>query len=219
MASKNSEQKVALVAGGTGLVGSHVIQELATSNKYKLVKVLVRKPMPIHYNSKIEYILFDYDQPIASALVADDVYCCLGTTMKKAGSKEAFYKVDFEYPFKIAQLALAGGAKRFAIITAMGANKKSLIYYNRVKGEIEDALSKLSYEALLIFRPSLLLGNRSESRFGEKAGEVLSKLFSFAIPKKYQGIEASKVAKAMVAITASQVTGKLIYESDVLQEF
>jgi uncharacterized protein YbjT (DUF2867 family) len=116
-------------------------------------------------------------------------------------------------------MALANGAKRFAIITAMGADIKSGIYYNRVKGEVEDTLRGLGYESLLIFRPSLLLGNRPEKRTGERIGERFMKLLKPLIPTKYRAVEAQKVANAMALITASSVRGTVVYESDILQEF
>lgn len=213
-----SEKRSALVIGATGLVGAKVVAKLLSSDKYACVKVLVRKPTTDNH-PKLESILFDFEHPDASLIRADDVFCCLGTTMKKAGSKEAFYRVDFTYPYEIAKIALANGAKRFAIITAMGADRTSLFYYNRVKGEIEESLRKLKYEALLIFRPSLLVGERSETRFGEKAGEWVAKVFQFMIPARYRAIDAGKVAEAMVSITSSNVKGTLVYESDLMQEF
>ncbi|MFN8345848.1 MAG: NAD(P)H-binding protein [Spirosomataceae bacterium] len=213
-----SEKRTALVIGGTGLVGGTLITQLLASEKYGPVKVLVRKPLDL-IHPKLESVIFDFDRPDAAQVKADDIFCCLGTTMKKAGSKEAFYKVDFTYPHEIAKMGLENGATRFAIVTAMGADTKSLFYYNRVKGDIEEALKQLGYETLLIFRPSLLVGQRPESRLGEKIGEQLTAFFKFLIPAKYRAIEAQKVAKAMVAITSSNVKGTLVYESDVMQEF
>jgi len=213
-----SEKRVALLLGGTGLVGKEVLMQLLSSEKYSQVKALVRKPLEISHN-KLVSIIFDFNQPDATLVKADDIYCCLGTTMKKAGSKAAFYQVDYTYPYEIAKIAFAHGASRFAIITAMGASHHSLFYYNRVKGEIEEALKKIGYETLLIFHPSLLVGDRGESRFGEKIGEYLSSFFKFLIPAKYRSIEAIKVAKAMVVITSSNVKGTLVYESDLMQEF
>lgn len=213
-----TENRVALVVGATGLVGSKVVALLLANDRYSQVKVLVRKPYAVNH-PKLTSIVFDFDNPDTSRVLADDVYCCLGTTMKKAGSKEAFYKVDFTYPYQIAQTALANGAKRFAIVTAMGADVKSLFYYNRVKGEIEQSLRQLGYHTLLIFRPSLLLGERNESRLGEKIGESLANVFRWITPAKYRAIEADKVATAMVTITTSTVEGTLVYESDVMQAF
>ena len=213
-----SEKRTALVIGGTGLVGKEVIFKLLASDKYSNIKVLTRKPLDI-VHPKLATFVFDFAHPDASLIKADDIFCCLGTTMKKAGSKAAFYQVDYTYPYEIAKLGLFNGAKRFAIITAMGADSKSLFYYNRVKGDIEAALKKLGYETLLIFRPSLLLGHRNEARMGEKIGERLSVFLKPLIPAKYRAIKALQVANAMVTITASNVKGTLVYESDVMQEF
>jgi len=213
-----SDKRTALIIGGSGLVGKEVIEELIASDKYTEIKTLTRKPLELAH-PKLSSILFNFDQPDASVVCADDIFCCLGTTMKKAGSKEAFYRVDYTYPLEIAQLGYQNGTKRFAIVTAMGSDSGSMFYYNRVKGEVEASLRKIGFEALLIFRPSLLVGNRSESRLGEQIGETLSKLFRPFIPTKYRPIEARKVAKAMVTITASNVKGTLVYESDVMQEF
>jgi len=212
------EKRTALIVGATGLIGNFVVNELLASDKYAKVKILVRGSMPKQH-PKLDTIVFDFDNPDASLIEADDVYCCLGTTMKKAGSKDAFYKVDYVYPYEIAKMAQANGTKRFAIVTAMGADKDSAIYYNRVKGEIEASLKKVGFEALLMFRPSLLLGTRPHKRTGEQIGETLMKWFRPFIPEKYRAIEASKVAGAMVVIMTSTVKGNIVYESDVLQEF
>ncbi|MBB3838181.1 uncharacterized protein YbjT (DUF2867 family) [Runella defluvii] len=213
-----SEKRTALVVGGSGLVGKEVISELIASEKYTEVVTLTRKPLDFTH-PKLLSIIFNFDHPDASVVCGDDIFCCLGTTMKKAGSKEAFYRVDYTYPIEIAQLGHQNGAKRFAIVTAMGADSGSMFYYNRVKGDVEATLKKIGFDALLIFRPSLLVGNRGETRLGEQIGEGLSKILRPLIPIKYRSIEARKVAKAMVTITASNVKGTLVYESDVMQEF
>lgn len=206
------------MVGGSGLVGKEVISELIASEKYAEVVTLTRKPLDFTH-PKLSSIIFNFDYPDASVVCGDDIFCCLGTTMKKAGSKEAFYRVDYTYPIEIAQLGYQNGAKRFAIVTAMGADSRSMFYYNRVKGDVEATLKKIGFDALLIFRPSLLVGNRGETRIGEQIGEGLSKILRPLIPIKYRSIEARKVAKAMVTITASNVKGTLVYESDVMQEF
>ncbi len=216
--NNKEEKRIAVVVGATGLIGSWVVEKLLKSNKYHQVRVLTRKMLLIN-DPHLESIIFDFDNPSPDLVWGDDIFCCLGTTMAKAGSKEAFYKVDFVYPVQIAAMALANGAKRFAIVTAMGADSKSAIYYNRVKGEVEDALKDLGYKSLLIFRPSLLLGNRTEKRIGERIGEQFMKLFKPLIPGKYRAVEAEKVAAAMVLITTSSVQGTVVYESDILQEF
>ena len=213
-----SDKRTALVVGGSGLVGKAVISELIASEKYTEVITLTREPLDFTH-PKLSSIIFNFDHPDASVVCGDDIFCCLGTTMKKAGSKEAFYRVDYTYPIEIAQLGHQNGAKRFAIVTAMGADSGSMFYYNRVKGDVEATLKKIGFDTLLIFRPSLLVGNRGETRIGEQIGEGVSKILRPLIPIKYRSIEAHKVAKAMVTITASNVKGTLVYESDVMQEF
>ena len=195
-----------------------MLAKLLASPAYETVKVLLRAPLKIA-DLKLQTILFDFDNPDASKVVADDVFCCLGTTIKRAGSKVAFRKVDFDYPILIAQLAKLNGAQRFSIVTAMGADAHSSIFYNQVKGEVEQRLAKFDFESLLIFRPSLLLGNRPERRFGEQIGGVFMRLFSPIIPQKYRAIEAVKVAEAMLQKTVGATPGVHVFESDALQAY
>ncbi|GAB4029541.1 oxidoreductase [Spirosoma gilvum] len=211
-------QKTALVIGATGLIGNLLTHRLVDSPFYSNVKVLVRKALNWQH-PRLQEVPFDFDHPNGLLTQADDVFCCLGTTIKKAGSKEAFRKVDYQYPLDIAQLSLASGASQFAIVTALGADADSSIFYNRVKGEVERDLTALHFPTLLIFRPSLLLGDRSENRLGERVGAGVMRLFSPLIPAKYKGIDASKVAKAMLETTQRGLTGRHVFESDALQKF
>ncbi|QJW88915.1 oxidoreductase [Spirosoma taeanense] len=211
--------KTALVLGATGLIGDLLTHQLVDSPIYDKIKVLVRKSLTWQH-PRLQEIQFDFDHPNGLVTQADDIYCCLGTTMKKAGSQEAFQKVDYRYPMDIARLGLANGATQFAIVTAMGADTESSFFYNRVKGEVERDLAALDYPTLLIFRPSLLLGNRKgETRLGERLAEGAMRLFSPLIPAKYKGVQASKVANAMLTTMQQGLTGKRIFESDSLQNF
>lgn len=210
--------KTALVVGATGLVGNLLTNKLLEDKNYSTIKVLVRKPIAINH-PKLEQIIADFDNIDAAKIVADDIFCCLGTTMAKAGSKQAFYKVDFTYPYEVAKIALKNGAKQYAIVTAMGADQKSLFYYNRVKGDIETALTELKYPNLMIFRPSMILGERQEHRGGESFGKVVMGLFDFMTPKKYKGIEADKIVNCMIQKSQANLSGKHIFESDILQDF
>ncbi|WP_040006445.1 oxidoreductase [Fibrisoma limi] len=210
--------KTALVLGATGLIGDRLTHRLVDSMVYEKVKVLVRKSLPWQH-PRLQEILFDYEHPNGLLTQADDIFCCLGTTMKKAGSKEAFRKVDYQYPLTIARMGLENGARQFAIVTAMGADTNSMFFYNRVKGEVERDLTALNYPTLLIFRPSLLLGDRSESRLGERLAEGAMRLFNPLIPAKYKGVNADKVANAMLATTQQGLTGKHVFESDALQAY
>jgi uncharacterized protein YbjT (DUF2867 family) len=210
--------KTALIVGATGLIGGHLTRKILNHPSYAKVKVLVRKSLDFQH-PKLEQIIVDFDKPDASVVVADDVFCCLGTTMKQAGSKEAFYKVDFTYPLEIAKAALQNRAKQYLIVTAMGADAKSMFYYNRVKGEIEKALTNLNYPTLLIFRPSLLLGERKESRAGEGFATIIMKTFDFLIPAKYKAVKGETVAEAMLAMAQKGIKGKDIIVSEKLDGF
>lgn len=213
-----SSNKTALVVGATGLIGNLLTHQLVDSPVYEKVKVLVRKSLNWQH-PRLQEIQFDFDHPNGLLTQADDIFCCLGTTMKKAGSKEAFRNVDYQYPLDVARLGLANGARQFAIVTAMGADERSLFFYNRVKGEVERDLTALNYPTLLIFRPSLLLGNRGEKRLGEQLAEGAMRLFNPIIPAKYKGIEASKVANAMLTTMQQGIVGKRVVESDQLQGY
>jgi uncharacterized protein YbjT (DUF2867 family) len=212
----SSSPKTALVIGATGLIGNQLTHKLCQSVHYERVKVLVRKPLGWQH-ARLQEIQFDFDRPNGLLTQADDIFCCLGTTMKKAGSKEAFHKVDYDYPMAVARLAREQGATQYAIVTAMGADVDSMFYYNRVKGEVERDLAALNYPALLIFRPSLLLGNRSESRLGEKLGEGFMKLFNPLIPAKYKAIDADRVAEFMCEKAQQGLAGLQVFESDQMQ--
>lgn len=211
--------KTALIAGSTGLIGSQLLSLLLKNPAYVKVIALTRVDLAPH--PKLTQIKVEFGNlgENSSALKADDVYCCLGTTMAKAGSKENFYQVDFYYPFLLAKTSKSVGAKKFMLVSALGANKSSSIYYNQVKGEIEEAISSVPFDAIHIFRPSLLLGPRSEKRSAEDAAKFFYKAFGFLIPKKYKAIQSMKVARAMQHFAAEDKKGIFIHESADLQRF
>lgn len=218
----NDMPKIALIAGATGLVGSSLITLLLESDHYAQVISIQRKASAIS-NPKLKVIQTDFINIEFMDLTAiDDVFCCLGTTIKKAGSKAAFYKVDFEYPLALAQLGLHAGATHFLLITALGANPSSAFFYNRVKGAIEQKLMELPYKTMSVLRPSLLLGERKEKRTGEKIGMAIAGAIRPLLKgplKKYRGILAVDVAKAMYAIALNPGKEHVhIYLSDRLQE-
>jgi uncharacterized protein YbjT (DUF2867 family) len=215
-------RKTALLLGAGGLVGGHCLQLLLEDEAYAKVIIWVRKPLALRH-SKLEQAVVDFArlESHAEPANANDVFCCLGTTIKKAGSPAAFRQVDFTYPFKIAKIAAANGAEQFLIVTALGANPQSSIFYNRVKGEIEAALTPLPFRAVHIFRPSLLLGERQEVRPGEKIAEKAAGAFSFLFRgplRKYRPIPARVVAAAMIEVAKRNLPGVNIFESDRIQE-
>ncbi|MDQ1911810.1 NAD(P)H-binding protein [Paenibacillus sp. GD4] len=210
--------KKALVAGATGLVGRELVRILLNQEEYAKVTVLVRRRMNLEH-PKLEQLVVDYDrlEGLAGELVEGaSLFCTLGTTMKQAGSKELFELVDYEYPMTLGRLAKRYGAEQMLIVTAMGAKRGSLFYYNRVKGKVEEELGKLGLPKLCIFRPSLLLGDRQEKRAGEqaamKAADKLPFLFSGPL-ERYKPIRAEQVAAAMAAAANNNIEGTRIYES------
>ena len=206
--------KTALVVGATGLVGNSLVRQLTDSALYSRVNVLTRRPLAWQH-PRLQEINYDFDRPSSLLVQADHIFCCLGTTIRKAGSRDAFRKVDYQYPIDIARMGRANGASLFAIVTSMGADASSTFFYNRVKGEVERDLALLDYPALLIFRPSLLLGQRRDFRLGERVGEGFMRLLAPLIPAKYRAIEASNVAAAMIRYAGKEESG--VFESDLLQ--
>jgi uncharacterized protein YbjT (DUF2867 family) len=205
--------KTAIIIGATGLVGNVLTDELLKDNRYEKVRILVRKKIEKQH-PKLEQIIFDFNAPDSALIFGDEVYCCLGTTIKKAGTKEAFRKVDFDYPQTIAKIAKKNGIKQFSIISSMGANPNSKIFYSKVKGEIEEALKQIDFQSLIIVRPSMLLGNRGEFRLGERIGKVFMNLFSIFIPKNFKAVTATKVAKTMVLALNKRNKGITCIESN-----
>lgn len=212
--------RTALIAGSTGLVGKDLLNLLLQSDRYQRVIAITRRRMDLQH-SKLVQLIADLSTLPSSAegMVSDDVFCCLGTTMAKAGSREKFYEADYQYPLELAKITHSKGAKQYLIVSAMGANAASGIFYNRVKGEVEGDLQKVGFQSVHIFRPSLLLGERSESRPGESIAQAIFKAVPFLIPKKYKGVPTSAVAKAMLAEASKDSRGVFIHESDTIQKY
>jgi uncharacterized protein YbjT (DUF2867 family) len=208
----------ALLLGATGLVGNQVLHELLRDPHYTEITILARNRF-LQTHRKLKVIESDFinlDEALKDT-IANDVFCCLGTTIKKAGSPEAFKVVDFSLVVRIAEMMKKQGAEQFLTISAMGANSNSKIFYNRVKGEMEEAVQRISYQSVKVLRPSLLLGHRKEFRLAERIGIWLSplvKLFLVGSLKKYAPIEAEKVAQFMVKIAIDGSMGPQVYESE-----
>ena len=212
--------KIALVAGTTGLIGSQLVDLLLADSDYEKVIAISRKPVE-KTHAKLDNLVCEL-KDLPSALKdrsVDVVFCCLGTTMRKAKTKEAFRAVDYDAPIALAKIAKENGAKKFILVSALGANKNSSIFYNQVKGQVEDAIEQVEFESYHILQPSLLTGPRKEQRSGEEAAQIFYKIFGFLIPKKYAAIESIKVARAMVANAKEEGNGKFVHSSQELQKY
>jgi len=208
----------ALIAGASGLVGSQCLARLLAEPGYERVVALVRRLLP-HTDPKLDQRVIEFDRLGAAGVEfpsATDVFCCLGTTMRQAGSQVAFRQVDFTYVVGLAAQSLDHGARQFLLVSSLGANPRSSFFYNRVKGETEAAIAALPFEARQIFRPSILLGERAEHRPGERAGIVALKGAAFLLVgplRKYRPIAAATVAEAMVRVARRAPRGVNIFES------
>lgn len=215
--------RTAIVVGATGLTGQALLKELCEREEYVSITAIVRRALAFEH-PKLEVLVKSFDEIEEADLPpVHDVFCCLGTTQKKAGSKQQFERVDFEYPMRIASLAKKKGIPHFCVISAMGASEKSRFYYSQVKGKLEAELTALSLERLTIVRPSLLTGDRSEFRLGEKAGEFALRIGNpllVGAMRKYRSISATQLAIAMVCIALYEQPKKVrIYESAQLNQF
>jgi uncharacterized protein YbjT (DUF2867 family) len=213
--------RTALVAGASGLVGGHVLRRLLEDPDYDRVTVLARRELPLAH-AKLTQRLVDFDHlaQLADFPRVHDVFCCLGTTRKQAGSADAFRKVDLTYVVELGRVAVRHRASQFLVVTALGADPGSRVFYSRVKGEAEGAVRRLSFDGLYIFRPSLLLGARPDRRRGEWLAALLSPLISWALVgrlARYRPIRATALARAMVRVARDAAGGVHMYESDAIR--
>jgi uncharacterized protein YbjT (DUF2867 family) len=194
--------KTALIVGASGLIGSHCLDALLKHPAYARVESWARG-QSTRAHPRLVQRQIDFERLQEQVLQADDVYCCLGTTIGVAGSQEAFRRVDYGYPLALAGLAAAAGASSFLLVSALGADAASGVFYNRVKGELERDIRKLGLKRWHFFRPSLLIGERAEPRLGERVGLVLGKVVGPLMlggMAKYRPIKAAAVARAMVLV-------------------
>lgn len=216
-----TEGRTALVAGATGLVGGHLIRQLIDDAACSRIVALTRRPLDGHSSPKLDVVVADLDtaESALQDIVAEDAYCALGTTIKVAGSQDAFRKVDHDYIVAFARAAKAAGAKRFMLVSAIGADPDSSIFYSRVKGETERDVGAVGFEALHIFRPGILLGERAERRPLEQIGMELSPFINALMlgpARAYRAIAAETVARAMRSAAASTFTGRHIHTYDAM---
>lgn len=206
--------KTAVVIGATGLTGHLLVEALLNDQRYVQVNVLVRHAFPVQHK-KLQVLVTDFQSSasLKAGLKGDDVFCCIGTTIRKAGSQEAFRAVDYDIPVKAAEIALQNGVKQFIVMSSLGANAQSSNFYLRTKGEMELAVLTIGLPRVFVVRPSMLLGNRKEVRVGEKIGQwliiALGPLLIGGL-KKYRGITSQQVAKAMVHLANSDTSHRFL---------
>lgn len=205
-------EAVAIVAGATGLVGQALVRQLAADRTWREVRALVRHGLPTELEGPtVVSVQADYTrlEPPPLWVAADHVFCALGTTMRQAGTAAAFRLVDFEYPLALARAARIRGARHFLLVSALGAGPGSRGFYNRVKGEVEAAITALGFTSVTIARPSLLLGRRTPPRLGEQLGKLLGVL----APPRWKPVPAVRVARALVDAAKRDAPGVHILEN------
>ncbi|MBM4200569.1 MAG: NAD-dependent epimerase/dehydratase family protein [Gammaproteobacteria bacterium] len=216
MQPSDNRRTTALVAGSTGLVGRECARLLAADPSIAEVRALVRRHCPkAEASPRVRDCLIDYEHldPNSAAFRVDLVFCALGTTLRDAGSRESFRRVDFDYTLRVAEAARAAGARHLLLVSAAGADAGSRFFYNRVKGELEEAIVRLGYPSVTIARPSLLTGERSSMRVGEELGKRLAWL----LPERWKPVSAAQVALALVQSARTDAPGVHILENPLLR--
>jgi uncharacterized protein YbjT (DUF2867 family) len=210
----------ASLLGATGLVGSHCLDLLLEDSRYDRIRVVSRRSI-VRRHPRLEAIIVDFERlgERPELFAVDDVFCCLGTTMARAGSEEAFRRVDRDYPVLAAELAAAQHADQFLIVSALGADPHSRIFYNRVKGEAEAAVKRLPFGAVWILRPSLLLGERAEMRIGERMAVAVARPLAPLMVgplRRYRPLDARDVALAMIHLAHQHGTGGVVESHEII---
>jgi uncharacterized protein YbjT (DUF2867 family) len=217
-----ADARVALVAGATGLVGQAVLAALLADKHYAQVHTLGRRTLPLVHPKLTQHVV-DFAAPTSWAGLpqVDDCFIALGTTIKVAGSQAAFKAIDFEAVMAVARVGQAQGATKLGVVSAMGANPKSSIFYNQVKGEMENAVAQLGFKTLVLVRPAMLAGDRETLnqpvRSGERMGLMITRLFRPLIPANYQSVNAQDVAAALVHAVKTSKPGTTCLLSGALQ--
>jgi len=211
----------ATLVGATGLIGSSLLEELLNDPYFDTVRILIRWPIDIA-NAKLEKKIVDFndsDSILVALSNSDVVFCAIGSTMKKVkGDKDAYRKIDFEIPVNLARFCKMTGCEKYILVSSAGANSKSSNFYQRLKGETDEAVKEAGPKTVHIMRPSLLLGERKEFRLGENIGKAFMTSLSFLIPDKYKPIQGKDVAKIMLAFAKKKKEGFFIHENKEIRE-
>ena len=203
--------KTAIILGATGLTGRILLDKLIHDASFNKIKLFSRSSVG-KSSSKIEEHIIDMFQleKYSKEFTADVVFCCIGTTKRKTPNKETYRKIDYGIPVTAAMLSKINGIKTFIVISALGANENSSVFYNKTKGEMERDVINQNIENMYILQPSLIVGDRNESRLGENVAGVFMKFFGFLVPKKYRMIEAETIAEAMHVLSESNYAENII---------
>ena len=211
----------ATLVGATGLVGSYLLEELLNDPFFDTVRIIIRRPLDITH-PKLEKKIVDFndsDSLLVALSNSDVLFCTIGSTMKKVkGDKEAYRKIDFDIPVKLARFCKMTGCEKFILVSSAGANSKSRNFYQRLKEETEEAVKSVGLITVHIMRPSLLLGERKEFRPGENIGKAVMTSLSFLIPEKYKAIQGKDVAKVMLALAKKNDEGILVHENREIRD-
>lgn len=207
--------KTVWIAGASGLIGQHLVEQLAADDDYSRIIALVRKPLDraAFNHPKVEQFKVDFDQLQAPSEQVDSLFCALGSTTRKSPNYDDYFRIDVTYPLEFAKLGLKHGASYYGLVSAHGAKASSFSSYLKMKGTLEDALTALNYSRLAIARPSLLKGDRAEFRILEKASEGLMSL----LPGNYRAIDAKHVAQSLIQADKRQAQGKRVLQSKEMQ--
>lgn len=221
--------KTAVVIGSTGLVGTHLVEKLVQEGSFAQILAIVRRhpadsagSAGIWNNPKVRCVTFDFEDwnqleiqvRSFAGTSALSFFCCLGTTISKAGSQQAFRKIDYEHVVNFARMARICRAEKLLVVSAIGADAQSTVFYNRVKGEMESHVAReFTSGDLHFFHPSLLLGDRQEFRFGERLAVLFSPLYAPLLPRKYQPVKAAQVANSMVMASTGKIKASRVVDN------
>lgn len=216
-----TQNKTAIIIGATGLTGSILLQKLLSDDRYSSIKVFSRKTTIIKHNKISEVIcnLLELDKK-KDLFTADEVYCCIGTTANKTPNKDEYKNIDYGIPVSAAKLCGENSISTLIIISALGANSNSSIFYNKTKGEMEESVLEQNISNTYILRPSLIGGNRKENRIGEKIGLIIFKMIQFILLgplRKYRMINAETIANAMITLSNNGYHNRII-SSDIIEK-
>jgi uncharacterized protein YbjT (DUF2867 family) len=210
----------ATLVGSTGLIGNYLLEELLNDPSFDTIRILIRRPLDITH-PKLEKKIVDFndsDSLLVALSNSDVLFCAIGSTMKKVkGDKEAYRKIDFDIPVKLARFCKMTDCEKFILVSSAGANSKSRNFYQRLKEETEEAVKSVGLKTVHIMRPSLLLGERKEFRLGENIGKALMTSLSFLIPEKYKAIQGKDVAKVMIALAKKKEEGIFVHENSEIR--